>query len=65
MLRVPHSPVLLLAEVSRWDTQREIGTFGHFALFLFISSISTHSSDFVYISPRRMYAPNTALQGKS
>ena len=65
MLRVPHSPVLLLAEVSRWDTQRDIGTFAHFALLLFRSLISTHSSDFVYISPRWMYAPNAALQGKS
>jgi hypothetical protein len=42
-----------------------LGLFGYFALFFFRSSINIHSSDFVYISPRRMNAPNTALQGRS
>ena len=34
------------------------------SLFFFRSSTKTHSSDFVYMSPRRMNAPNTALQGR-
>jgi hypothetical protein len=54
-------------------TQREIGTVWKrcyaasrtLMLFFFKSSATTHSSDFVYISPRKMNAPSTPLQGRS
>jgi hypothetical protein len=41
------------------------GPFGYRAWFFFRSSISTHSADSVYISPRRMNAPSAALKGRS